>query len=55
MKIIYKGEVNGKLDEDLEKVLKKHGYSRWASGYTFETDERDLAFEKKNATKEIKR
>jgi len=46
MKVIYKGKVNRKLDEDLEKTLKKHGYKRWASGYTFKTDERDLAFER---------
>jgi len=46
-KIFYEAdEVNEKLDTALEKVLKDFGYTRWASGYTFETNIRDLAFEK---------
>lgn len=44
-KIIYRG-FDKKLDNLLEKALKKCGYSVWAAGFDFKTGERDLAFEK---------
>ncbi len=44
--VYYKADgINEKLDAALEKVLKDFGYTRWASGYTFDTKIRDLAFE----------
>ena len=39
--------INTTLDEDLEEVLKKFGYRRFASGTERATGVRDLAFEKK--------
>jgi hypothetical protein len=38
-------KINQELDNDLEKILLKHGLKRWASGIDMTTGERDLAFE----------
>jgi len=43
--IIYYGDVNPELDNDLEKCLSKYGYRIWTSGYNLITDVRDLCFE----------
>lgn len=45
LKIYYSGKLNEELDEDLEDLLGKYGYKRWASGYNLEENIRDLAFE----------
>lgn len=46
-KISYEaGGVNEELDDAIGKVLEQFGYDRYASGYTFDTQTRDLAFEK---------
>ena len=45
LKVFYKGELNVKLDEAVEKVLKTFGYRRWASGMNLVESVRDLAFE----------
>ena len=46
-KIFYEADgVNAELDKALEETLSRFDYKRWASGYTFDTHIRDLAFEK---------
>lgn len=46
IKIFYQEESpNENLDEDLEKLLDKHGFKRWASGYDLIDRVRDLAFD----------
>lgn len=47
LKIFYKcNEGNDELEAELEKLLKKYGYHRWASGYDLEDGIRDIAFDK---------
>ena len=47
LKVFYKGFLDSALDEDLRKVLRKHGYSGWASGTNLIEGVRDLALDKK--------
>ena len=49
LKVFYHGSIDSIIDEQLEGVLGKHGYRRWASGYDFEDNVRDLAFDKSQA------
>lgn len=46
LKITYQEEVNEKLDKELEKLLKKHGWKFKGRGWDFVKQERDLAFYK---------
>jgi len=46
LKIYYKGH-DFKMEDELEIILKKYGYYRWASGFSTQEDIRDLAFDKK--------
>lgn len=47
LRIFYDGKLNEELDKKITEFMKILGYSRYASGYNFEKNVRDLAFEKK--------
>ena len=46
LKVFYSGELNKKLDKEINVLLKSHGYKFWASGYDLVGNVRDLAFDK---------
>lgn len=49
IKITYKSkEIIPELDQLFEKALEPWGFHRWASGYGYGNQERDLAFDKRN-------
>lgn len=50
LRIYYRDQskINSELDNALEEVLKKFGYTRWASGCETATGIRDLAFDKES-------
>ncbi len=41
------GVIDLEFEAKIEKVLKKYGYKRWASGMHLESGIRDIAFDKK--------
>ena len=46
---IYYKVIKGRFfefEKELEKLLEKHGYKKWASGYNLTNGVRDLCFEK---------
>lgn len=45
LKVIYQGDINTHLDQEIEKVVGAFGYVRLDSGYNLINNERDLAFE----------
>jgi len=47
LKVEYTGELDEKLDEAITDCLSGFGFKKYASGYDFIDNERDLAFEKK--------
>lgn len=42
----YEGRVEKLLDIVIERALEPLGFRRWASGYDFTENKRDLAFER---------
>ena len=47
VRVIYKAPgVIKELDQEIVDLLKRWGFQRWASGYSFDEQERDLAFDK---------
>ena len=58
LKVLYKGDLNQKLDKAIEGCLKEFGYERWASGYGFAGNVdgvRDLAFDKTSGRQTVDR
>ncbi len=51
MRIVYKGQPNTRMDKLLEDILRCFQYEFIGSGYSLETDERDLQFEKMERVK----
>ena len=51
LKVFYKmlvdEPINPDFERDIEKVLKKHGYESWASGFCLVDGVRDIAFDKR--------
>jgi hypothetical protein len=47
LKVIYDGPLDHELDLAIEDAIRPLGWKWWASGYEFETDKRDLAFDLK--------
>lgn len=47
LKVFYQGELNSEMDNDLSVLLKKYGYTNWASGMDLVDNVRDLAFDRK--------
>ena len=47
LRITYNAkDINGKLDSDLDKVLKSHKYKFIGSGYNFKSQVRDITYER---------
>jgi hypothetical protein len=45
LRVIYDGPMDEELDEKITELLESEGWHRWASGFNFVDEERDLAFE----------
>lgn len=46
LNVYYDGPLDDEIDKALEDALKRLGFIRWASGYEFIAEKRDIAFER---------
>ena len=45
LKVIYTGERDFELDKTIEQFATSIGFKEWARGYSFNSHERDFAFD----------
>lgn len=45
IRVFYDGPLDADLDNEIESSLREIGYQRWASGFDFTNNQRDLAFD----------
>lgn len=48
LRVVYTAGLDEKMERELDALLARYGWCRWASGFSLEAHKRDIAYERKD-------